>query len=402
MKSRNVTAILFALIITVCSFSVFASAANDVVPATPAQIAEKMQEASFTSATGYVLNYRIYRSAAYSPAEMEKPAMLIMYFHEENGKGDLVNENGLLGLLLADGTEEKYKDFAYIIVAPQCPEGESFASITNSGKLPETESELLTAVKGLSAEIEATNIILEKHLVVGVGSGATGAFAYASGMMSKTSRLLTVGGECDASVTAQVYDAGVDFWCFAEKDNKSIKQLLTRIQSLCNTTPAIDFSGGAALEECVDYALAFDSPTVTEWLIKDAYTSRRFKVTANCTAGGKISAAPANVAYGSSASVTLTVEPGYIIVKADVNGNDIDIDDFKQIGSSRQYKYELKDVTEAKVVSVKLERFSNETAHGNLIDTLMITLSVISAVLVVAAVAVYLVSFMRNRPQEKK
>lgn len=400
MKIKSVLASLLALIIIASLCSVCAYAANDTVPATPEQIAEKLQLSSFTSASGYVINYGIYRSSAYSASDTDKPAMLLLYFHGEDGKGDLFNEKGLLGLLLADKTDSLYNNFSYIIVAPQCPEGESFAGLTEAGEFAEN-TELFDAVKGLAANIEATNIVLEKHTVIGVGTGATAAFAYASQNTVKVNRVLTVGGECNESQTAQIYDSGVDFWCFAENGNKSIKALQERVKSYYDGDLAVNFAGDS-LDQCVSAAISMGEPTVPEWVIKDAYTSRKFRVSANCTDGGKISVSPSYATYGGSASITLTVSPGYIITSANINEEEIDIAEFVRIGATRQYKYEINDITSDRILSVKLERFSNATSHGKTIDKIMTTLSVVSGVLVVAAITVYVITLVSKREKPKK
>lgn len=402
MNIKRISAALFAVIILISALSVTVFAAGALDSATAQQLAEKMVAKTYISTTKYELNYRIYYSPTYSSANTDKPAMLILYFHGEGGKGNdntaQLNEKGLLNQLVSDGADALYKDFQYIIVAPQCPVEESFTEESSESQTVPTQ--VMNAVMELAGEIEATEIILEKHLVAGIGTGANAAFDYAARKTSKVNRLLTVGGSCTPAKTAQVYDAGVDFFVFAEESNTSIKNLSASIKLLSDVTAPITFVDGT-FDDCLDYALSYTEPTIADWAIKDTYTSRRFKISTSCNnEGGKISASPASVTYGSGAKVTLTLNQGYAITKVTINGVEKDASIFESTKSNkRQYICKLNNITTNQSVSVELSRVTTESERGDFIDGLIVKLSIASAVLVLAAIATLMATYFYKKSE---
>lgn len=403
MNIKRISAALFAVIILISALSVTVFAAGALDSATAQQLAEKMVAKTYTSTTKYELNYRIYYSPTYSPANTDKPAMLILYFHGEGGKGNdntaQLNEKGLLNQLVSDGADALYRDFQYIIVAPQCPTGESFAAEPSESETVPTQ--IMNAVMELVGEIEATDIILEKHLVAGIGTGADAAFDYAARKTSKVNRLLTVGGICEPTKIAQVYDSGVDFFAFAEGSNTSIKKLSANIKLLSDVTATPIMFVDGTFDDCLEHALSYTEPTIADWVIKDTYTSRRFKISTSCNnEGGKISASPASVTYGSGANVTLTLNQGYTITKVTINGVEKDASVFESSKSNkRQFICKLSNITTNQSVSVELSRVTTESERGDFIDGLIVKLSIASAVLVIAAIATLMATYFYKKSE---
>lgn len=350
-----------------------------------AALDERMEERRYVTGGGLEVSYRIYFSPGYSRRDTDNPALVIIYLHGDGGKGGdnsaQLTEKGLLGTLISDEAESAYKEFPYIIVAPQCPTGRDF------------DDELLDAVEGINGELTATEVTMGKCVLVGVGSGATAAFKYADGRASSVGRLAAVGGSCEPTGAALLYDAGVDFFVFGEEGNESLSALDDRIKEMTGDASPVHLSG-STLDECLDYALAFGSPSVRDWVIRESYTSRVLNVTVSCNeAGGTIKADPKSVKYGSSSSVTLELNAGYAISRVIVNGKELEPSSFvPSKENDRRCVYSLKNVKTDQTVKVELVRVASSSTRSGFIDGLMLTLSILSAVLLAAAAAVYLLS----------
>ncbi len=351
--------------------------------------AQTMEAETFTSSSGYSLNYRIYRSPACSTGA--DPAMLIIYFHGDGGKGSdnaaQLAEKGVLEALVSKSAEETYKDFPYIVVAPQCPEGESFAASEDGTSASHTD--VMNAVMELFNKLSAEETTLPKCVVMGVGSGTAAALEYALNMTEKTSRLVAVGGSLEPLKASQVYDVGVDFLIFAEEGNESMKSLSEKIAVKSDESP-VHF-GGSTLDECLDFALGYTNPGIADWVIKDTYISRQFKVSVSCGTGGSIKAVPDVVTYGSSSVVTVTVGNGYAIDKVLVDGEEAEEGFFaKSTDNGRVYTCTLNDIKSNRSVRVELKQ--TESAGGSGISKAPIIFGAVCVLLLAAAVVIYKLS----------
>lgn len=380
MNTKKLFAAFAAVLILFSLLSVFAFAE------VPAQM---MEAKTFASSSGYSLNYRIYRSPACSTGA--DPAMLIIYFHGDGGKGSdnaaQLAEKGVLEALVSKSAEETYKDFPYIVVAPQCPEGESFAASEDGTSA--THTDVMNAVIELFNELSAPETVLSKCVVMGVGSGTAAALEYALNETEYTSRLVAVGGGLEPLKASQVYDVGVDFLIFAEEGNESMKSLSDKIAIKSDEESPVHF-GGSTFDECLDFALGYKKPGIADWVIKDTYISRQFKVSVSCGSGGTIKAVPEVVTYGSSSVVTVTVADGYAIDKVLVDGKDAEKDLFAKSGSNgRVYNCTLKDIKNNRSVKVELKK--TESSGGG-VSKAPIIFGVVCAFLLVAALVIYKLS----------
>ncbi len=404
MKARRIFAALLAVIIlTISTAMLSVSADSGIVNATPEQLAQKMVSKTYNASNGYELNYHMYYSPSYSRAE---PAMLILYFHGDAGKGTdgsaLFNEKSLLHQLVSDDADRLYKDFQYIVVAPQCPEGESFVELTPAynGK---KHTLVMNAVNELMGETEATETLEDKFLLAGMGSGTAAAFDYMFYNPNKITRIMTIGGSCAPDISASTFASfDISSYIFAEEGNAAIKELDETVQTLAETRLSITYMG-KTFDECLDYALSYNEPSLAEWLVKDAYTSKQFRVYTTCNNdGGTISSSPEYVPHDASSVITVTLKPGYIISGAKCNGEELDLSVFKQVeNNDKQYTYTITNIKVDQSVSVELTRFADGGKYVKLIDTLIISLSVVSVVLIIAACIVAFVTYMPKRLNKK-
>jgi len=392
MRFNRIISALLALLLISAAFTFTASAASpDLVDST--RLMQKMAKAKLGTPEG-TLQYRIYRSPGYDVAKDNKPATLILYLHDEGGKGEdntaQLTEKGLLNQLVSDSADKLYKDYQYIVVAPQCPVGKSFA-----------DSDMILLLEELRCELLATEILTSTCIVMGVGTGANGAFEYAENFLSGVARVVSVGGTPDKIKLLTAVSSGLTLMTFAEDNNTAVNDFISYAKSRNEDGYITYVKGGSSLASCIDTALAYDEPSITEWAVKDAYESRYFKISARCTeGGGKISASPDNVKYGGNSSVVLTLEKGYAITGLTVDGSVKDVALLEQTTNNKnQYTYNFMGVTEAHSIFVELSMVGGEGDKAEFIDSLILWLTVLSAVLIMAAAVVAAVSMAQKRKQ---
>lgn len=386
MRLNRFVAILFALIFLVSASFTFASASAPS-EVDGARILEKMDAKSYRTTAGWDLNFRAYFSSGYDKNVQEKPATLVFYLHNDSGKGSdntaQLSERGMLNQLVSDSADIMYAQSQYIVVAPQCPADKSF-----------TDEEMLTAVNELWQEFFATEILVNKCIVVGVGGGADGAFTFANRFATIVSRIVTVGGTPDKFKTFGALSSGVNMYCFAESSNTAVKELYAYAEAM-EEDEFIDvvYTDGD-LSASINAALKADEPSVIEWAVKDSYESRYFAVRARCTeAGGKISTSPATVRYGGDCTVLLTVNKGYVIDKFIVNTKEADVAKLIQNDNNKnQYTYKISNVTSDQTLMVELVATPDEGGKSDSVSGIIIALIVVAAVFVIVAVGVFVVS----------
>lgn len=392
MRTNRVISALLALLLITATFVFTVSAAS---PATvdSTRLMQKMVKAKFSSPEGS-LQYRIYRSSGYDPAKDNKPATLIIYLHDEGGKGDdntaQLREKSLLNQLVSDSADSVYKDYQYIVVAPQCPVGKSFS-----------DGDVTLLIEELRCELLATEILTSGCIVMGVGTGADGAFAYAENFLGAVTRVVSVGGTPNKVNLLSAVSSGLTLLMFAEDNNTAVNDFISYANSRNENKYITHVKGGNSLSQCLETALDYNDPSVTGWAVKDAYESRYFKISARCTeGGGKISASPDNVRYGGNSSVVVTVEKGYTITGLTIDSESKDVALLEQTTNNKnQYTYTFMGVTEAHSIFVELGMTGGEGDKAELIDSLILWLTLISAALVLAAAAVAAVSASKKSKQ---
>lgn len=411
MKFKKAAAALLALLTVVSALfaAVFEASAEG-----GASAAERAETKTYKSTSGYTLYYRVYCSPSYDRKDDSKPAMLIYCFGDDAGRGS--GSKGQLGekllaAFVSDETEKLYgKQFQYIVIAPQCPEGESFVNLPVGGgsysveDTPETEimkamAELISALQAEKDEklfLQETESGLKgvKLLAAGVGSGATAAYDFTCRHPENVGRLLTVGGVCDPVKVSLLYDAGaMEALVFAEQNNSCIEALRSEFQGKTENVASFHFTEGS-LDDCLNFALAYNEPSVTEWAIKETYEGHSFKMSACCdAAGGAVSVSPQSVSRGGSATVTVTPNVGYTLGSVKINGVETDIKNFKKSEKNeRQYSYTMTGIAQDKNIVAEFVRVDYESRHGSTTDKFIVALGVISASFIAAACAVFAVT----------
>lgn len=396
MRFTRFVAMLFAVIFLVSVAVTSVSAVSVPSESDSARILEKMTATTYKTTKGWELNYRAYYSSGYDKKVQDKPATLVVYLHNDSGKGSdntaQLSERGLLNQLVSDNADIMYAQSQYIVVAPQCPADKSF-----------TDEEMLAAVKELWDELFATEILVNKCIVVGVGGGADGAFLFANRYATNVSRIVTVGGTPDKLKAFGALSSGVNMYCFAESSNTAVKDLYEMAEKREEDAFIDVVYTDGDLSASIDAALKATEPSVMEWVVKDSYESRFFPVRARCTeAGGSISASPENVKYGGSCTVLLTVNKGYAINKLMVNTKEEDISKLVQnTNNKNQYTYKIANVSSDQNIMIELVRTSTPGEESSSASGLIVALIIVAAVFVIVAVGVFVVSANRKNKANK-
>jgi predicted peptidase len=182
---------------------------------------EAMEEKEYQSEDGTKnLKYRMYTPSSYNESNEYG---LLVYFHDEEGKGNdnasqLQNHNKTIYLEKVI-SKASYKD-KFFIIAPQCPIGESFSNVTD-GKIDATESNMMSLVSELIMNMcDTYSINLAKVLATGVGSGATAVFDAINRNVGLFAGAVVIGG------TANVEDyenyALTSIWSFSSSNPLTI------------------------------------------------------------------------------------------------------------------------------------------------------------------------------------
>lgn len=238
------------------------------------ELLDKMTASTYQSEDGTkTLNYRSYVPASYNASNKYG---LLVYFHDEEGKGNdnssqLDNHNKTI--YLEKIINSSLKD-NYFVIAPQCPEGDSYANITNN-KISATETTTMSLVSELIMSIcKEYNINLAKIIATGVGSGATAVFDAINRNVGLFAGAVTVGG------TANVEDfenySLTPIWSFSSSNPTAAN---TNLYETCEKLTSI----GAGIirkeyEGVKDkaYIPAYQNENAFEWLIDQERVNEYF------------------------------------------------------------------------------------------------------------------------------
>ena len=253
---------------------------------------EAMEAKEYQSEDGTKnLKYRMYAPSSYNESNEYG---LLVYFHDEEGKGNdnssqLQNHNKTIYLEKII-SKASYKDKIFII-APQCPIGENFSNVTD-GKIDATESNMMSLVSELIMHMCNTyNINLAKVLVTGVGSGATAVFDAINRNVGLFAGAVAVGG------TANVEDyenyALTSIWSFSSSNPVAIDN-----EDLYSTCDKLESVGAGIIRKEYEglkdkaYIPAYQNENAFEWLMDqervNEYYSRVDTSYSNLAAKGSI------------------------------------------------------------------------------------------------------------------
>lgn len=342
--------------------------------------------------------YFKYSSAGYSSVVTSRPASVIVYFHDSDESVDTVTGDSLIADFFTLSNETRYKDFQYIVVAPQRTQA---SWVKNPETFSDTPSNAMLLAQEIVADVCGVDIVIpNKHIIIGVGDGATAAYDYVCRNPEKIGRVLTVGGKCDAERYALAADAyGFSTTVYSYPQDGGNADAMKKAYGALGTSAGLNVIKGdlegntfADFDAAVKYADTFNEPTLEEWAISEAYSSLRFTINSAVVGNGGVITPAQTVLYGQDARFTVTVDDGYAISKFSVNGKAIDLAQLKKSqANASMYTYVYSNVTAHGGVQVEFTRVSALSAYGDVIDGLIKWCTVIAVTLVVAAAAIFVI-----------
>ena len=264
-----------------CDFSI-----SQVIPPEPTpenepvenvnELLNKMAASVYQSEDGTKsLNYRIYMPSSY---DENNEYSLLVYFHDEEGKGNdnssqLDNHNKTIYLeKIINNSSLKNK---YFILAPQCPSGECFANVSN-GKIAEEETVTMSLVSELIMSLCGTyNIDLAKISATGVGTGATAVFDAINRNVGLFAGAVTVAGV--ANVEDYENYSLTPIWSFS-----SSNPVATTNTELYRTCKKLTSVGAGIIQKEYEgvkdkaYIPAYQNENAFEWLVDQERVNEYF------------------------------------------------------------------------------------------------------------------------------
>lgn len=416
----RICGLFLALVTALLSFAVLAPAASadGADRASHAEMVEKTKARTLYGAQGN-MQYRMYRSPSYNKEDDTKPALIILYFHDSGRGGDdnlsQLADNGALSVLLSDSTEEKYKNYNYIVLAPQCPTGERWVNGADPASYsydPEGETQAMSLAHSLVGEMGATEIVFtDRVVVIGEGDGATAAYDYVCRYPNSVSRFLTVGGVADGLQLYSVFDVfNITGIAYVPKGDAPVAAAHSAVVDV------LESKGGAeklqtnyvdgGLDAAVAAALAATEPTLGDWVISDQYGAIRYLVKSSHKGVGGSITASVHAPHGGDATFKITLKKNNHIKSLLIDGVETELTALTPMdGNDMVYTYTFKNVCEqGHTISVVFEADATaENAFDSAISKVIKVCTVIAVLLVLAAVAVYFADrFMGAKPGKKQ
>ncbi len=410
---KKLVCFLFVILMLTATLPVV-SAADNTATATVEQMIAKTKDLSF-SGTLMDIKYRRYNSLSYTPEEDNIKSTLVVYFHDQGAEGDdnkaQLQADSILSHIMSADMEAACKDYNYIVIAPQCPKGQSFTGTTGKDyKFTPNASAVMSTVKELVDEISMTNVVFEDRIVVmGTGTGATAAYDFFCRYPTYVTRVMSVGGYCDANAVAVAERAkGKAFRVVAPKGDSAALENARTLKSKMDSADFVanfeyyEYDGNTA--NALKQALAFNEPYITQWAVAENYASGGFTFSCNASEGGTVSPKVANVGFNGAVMINITQNEGYKISSVKVNNQSIPLDALKQGANPNVYTYNVLNIKQDTVVEVD---FSIATTMGGKYDTVIDRtikwcLWLSGAFLVLGAVAYFLFWYEKSLKSAKK
>ena len=345
---RKILALSLILLAVMLSINVAATETeetmkiSDIQPANAAEVLERTEPLVYTSPSGDTLNYRIYRSPAYT-TDGDK-AVLIVFLHGSGEKGtdnaaQLKGQSTYINFLVSSDAEEALKGVPYVIIAPQCPRGEigpdnpvgyqwvntPYSQVTYN--LAETPiSKPLSLVEELIDSMVANENCDGDNIVLsGISMGGFGAWDLALRRPDIVKSLVPICGGGDPTYAKRIADKRI--WVFHCEGDKSVPVDCSRDMVLALEAAGCDVK---YTEFEIDghnawwpAATEVKDPTLIEWI----FDGVDYKITKSDTAGGTVNISAEAVKRGEPLTVIATPGDGYVLASLKINGESVTPDE---------------------------------------------------------------------------
>lgn len=253
-------------LLILCTLVLVLSACDRATDAEPAGAASGQRAHVFRQTVTRTLeaNYLLYLPKSYAEDDRRWP--LLVYLHGGGGVGDDVGRLAHYPLVRRLESEE---DFPFVVVTPQCPEGER----VGHGPLGETWTEHAELVMALIDELLATHRLdRDRVVLVGHSMGGYGAWYLAHRYPDRFAAVAPMSGPGVAWWTYRPRD--VPFWVFhgARDEAVPVEESERMVEALEEIGGEVRFTrypeGGHAIRE------PFDGDELYRWLLEQRQGAR--------------------------------------------------------------------------------------------------------------------------------
>ncbi len=341
---RKILAIIFAVILTATATVAAAEGGTeseeemkitDITYANAAEALERTEPKVFTSKDGSTLNYRVYRSPAYS--NNPESAMLFLFLHGSGEKGDdneapIKGQKNVVNFLISADAEKVIGDIPYMVIAPQCPAGIITPETPKGSQWVDTaysagsysidntpvSKPLALVIEMLDSLVESKAIDKDNIVVSGVSMGGYGAWDLALRRPDLVKSLIPICGGGDPEKASLL--VGKRVWMFHCDGDTSVpvegsRDMVAALEALGADVKYTEFEK-AAHNAWWPAATEVSDPSLLEWIMDGI----EYKLLLNVSGKGKLTSDATPVKNGGSATVTATPDEGQMLVKLTVNG----------------------------------------------------------------------------------
>jgi len=152
-------------------------------------------------------------------------------------------------------------------------------------------------------------------------------------------------------------------------------------------------------KKTLDYAIGYNEPSLTDWLIEEAYQSQLFKLSSFCGKGGFITETT-SVTFGEDARFIIRTEPGFIIDSVTINGAKTDLSVLEtNANDPNEFSYTFKNVISDSSISVTFSNAGQKSAGQTFMRFLIKLFAAAASVFLLAATGFLLLAPTRRRKE---
>ncbi len=398
---KRFTAFAFAVIMCI-SLAFVAADAYICTPADDVTVAKKMVSKKTVAKNGTVIEYDMYNSPSFNPADDSKESTVILCF-AENGK----QRSELVSLLVSEMADKQYSKYYYTVVNVRVPADQKWVDTDEEhGSYDVAETPVTPAMEAMPEvilDIKAVGFPARKIIVAGIGSGGTAAWDFALRNPAEVSHLITVGASVDTESFEGLIANDVKAFAYVGTADASRAQAHKVMQSNARSAgygSLVVETVGGDFNECLSTVMTKkDDPSVTDWIIEQSYQTRFFTVRSSVIGEGSIT--PTQQAYyGTSKVFNITVKKGYTVTGLAIDGKATPITELKNPVTAENgelsYTYTFTNITSERSITVTVKKASSAMLGGS--SLLTVSLSVC----LLAAAAAALVFFFCKQKEEKR
>lgn len=322
------------------------------------RVLEKMSAETFTDASGTVLNYRLYKSPAYSADDKNKPATLFVFLHGSGGRGSdneqqIKDQSALVNYLVSDSADTLLADMPFVVIAPQCPEDAQWVDTAYStGSYSTDDTPISTNLKAVYELVldllKNENIDKNNVMLSGISMGGYGTWDLALRFPETFNSIVPICGGGDPTKASALKD--IRIWAFHCDGDKSVpvagsRDMIAALEEAGIEAKYTEFdidghnAWKPALEDVKD-------PYMIEWLLEGI----RYHIQIESEGEGTVSESK-TLGRGESMSVDIVPAEGYQLASLYVDG---------VLAEATEGKYVFENVTASHTLKAVFEEIPKE------------------------------------------